>query len=141
MDPEERLWFLEMAVTAYLADPTDNGDLAFADLSNAHQYVWLLHRKGAVHMEVGAREFSVQHPLAARAVSRLHELEFERRSIDSDFARDGLAANPAELSWLVEQLFLGAYEVRPDFVVKASFKNEHAARRLRSMIRIAASGC
>lgn len=94
-----------------------------------------------MYVEVGAREWFVQRPLTARAISRLHELGFARNAVNGDFFRDGVALNSVELGWLVEQLFLNAYEVPLDFAVSASFKNERAAKKLRSMIRIATSGC
>src|SRR5437773_8660157 len=94
MDPEERLWFIEQAFTAYAADPLDDGDLVFADPSDGHQYVWLIRRNGGMHVEVGAREWFVQRPLGARAVTRLHELGFERSPINGDFFRDWPASCP-----------------------------------------------
>ncbi len=139
MDPEERLWFLEQAVAAYFAEPIDRGDLAFADPSDGHQYVWLIDRNGAAHVEVGARESFAQRPLSARAVCRIHELGFQRSRISGDFFKEGLEPKPPQLSRLVEQLFLFAYEPPLDFAVRASFKNEGAAQRLRSIILVAAS--
>jgi hypothetical protein len=139
MDPEERLWFLEQAVVAYFAQPIDRGDLAFGDPSDGHQYVWLIDRNGAVHVEVGARECFAQRPLSAQAVCRLHELGFQRSRISGDFFKEGLEPKPPQLSQLVEQLFLFAYEPRLDFAVRASFKNEAASRRLRSIVLVAAS--
>lgn len=134
MDPEERLWLLEQAIVAYFADPADRGDLAFADPSDGHQYVWLIDRNGAVYVEVGARESFALRPLTARAVCRLQELGFQRSRISGDFFREDLEPKPPQLSRLVEQLFLFAYEPPMDFAVRASFKSEGAAQRLRSII-------
>src|SRR5437588_12517317 len=87
MDPEERLWFLEEAVAAYLAEPEPAGDLVFADLNDGHQWVWLVREGATVRVEVGARELFVNRPLSLEAVGRLAEIGYKSAANSVGFGR------------------------------------------------------
>ena len=141
MDPEERLWFFEEAVAAYLAESATDGDLAFADLNDGHQYVLLAREDVTVKAEVGAREWFVNRPLSPQAIWRLGELGYQRDNLAGDFVRYRLPACAAELSRLIERSFLAAYDLRADFAVRASFKSEYAEERLQRRILMARWPC
>lgn len=134
MDPEERLWFLEQAVEAFVTHSTDSEDLAVVDMNDFHQYVWLFKRLGGIEAAVGSRERFCRRPLSPQAVAKVSELGFQQDAVMGDFIREGLPANSVMLSRLVERLFLCAYELAPDYAVRASFKNVMAAESLEALM-------
>jgi hypothetical protein len=136
MDPEERLWFLELAVAVYVSESPRKGTLAVVDANDSHQYVWLAQRNGTVTAEVGARERYALRPLSPAAVTRLGQLGFERSAFTDAFVRHGLVSDPVILSRLVERLFLVAYDLPGNFVVRVGFDSLRATRRLRRAMRI-----
>jgi hypothetical protein len=136
MDPEERLWFLELAVAVYVSESSRKGSLAVVDANDGHQYVWLAQQNGTVMVEVGARERYASRPLSAAAVARLGQMGFERSPYTDAFVRYGLVADPVILSRVVERLFFVAYDLPGNFVVRVGFDSLRATKRLRRAMRI-----
>ena len=139
MDPEERLWFLERAVEVYLSAGSRDEYLVFADPNDGHQYVRLLRSARGVRVEVGSREWFVCRPLTDQAVARLRDLGFEHEPKWSAFVCDGLPSSAIFVSKLIERLFIDAYDVAPDYALRASFRTEASARRLERMLRLGGS--
>ena len=132
MDPEQRLWILDLACRAFVARPENTDYLVVKSGTDWCHSIQLLYQNGVVQAEVNPRHWDtctvcMNRVLEPTAVDALRQLGFTGGEPKSNFALDGLAASPSELARFIEQLFLVAYDEPADFAVGVRFRHADLA--------------
>jgi hypothetical protein len=134
MDPEQRLWILDLACGAFLIRPEDTDYLVVQSGTDWCHSIQVLFHDGVVLAEVNPRNWDTctvckNRVLTHTAVDALRQFGFTGGKPKSNFARDGLAASSPSLARLIERLFMIAYHESPDVAVGVRFRHADLAAK------------
>ena len=132
MDPEQRLWILDLACRAFVSRPENTDYLVVQSGTDWCHSIQVVFHDGVVQTEVNPRHWDtcavcMNRVLMPTAVDVLRQLGFTGGERKTNFARDGLAASSPGLAGLIERLFLVAYDEPPDFAVGVRFRHSDLA--------------
>jgi hypothetical protein len=121
MDPEERLWLIERAITTLLSQPEDGDFVILQAFSLPCDYVTIRWNEGTVWAEVCSREWDCPY-CGNRALEKGVRTSLVGRGFAGggphrNFERRGLGNDPRRLATLVEELLILAYGEPYDFAV------------------------
>jgi hypothetical protein len=141
MDPEQRLWILELGCIAFLASPEETDYLVVQSGTDWCHGIQLLFHDGVVLVEVSPRHWDPcarcrNQPLPPAALDELHRLGFHGGGPGTNLGLDGLWPNPAVLARFIERLFVVAYQEPPDFAVGLRFRHGDIAEAFVSSIAV-----
>jgi hypothetical protein len=133
MDPEERLWVLDLACAAFLSLPEDTDYLVLQSGTDWCHSINFFFHGGVVGVELNPRHWDPctvcrNEPLPPIAVGALERLGFSGGELGTNFSLDGLPPRATDLAWFVERLFRAAYNEQPYFAVGVRFRHGDVAQ-------------
>jgi hypothetical protein len=132
MDPEQRLWVIEIACREFLRRPDDTDYLVIKSGTDWCHTVQFLYCDGDIEVQVNPRHWGGcegcrNRPLPPEAIGALRAMGFVDGEPGTNFRLDALKPDPVRLSRLAEQLFLAVYGERADFAAGVRFRHGDVA--------------